>query len=291
MIDSLQRDQLDSRDAEVEGIAGRFQQLVEDITAGNGIHLTRDDQAPVQAGFVVPNLGITIVPLVYGDHHSWNLAYLGGEKHDVPTHRHHFGVEIHLGFPPTHGETVLGAYRAKVEEGYAMPIPPEIDHGWRNTSGQVHHVPFIFGSRKYSGWGIFLDVIAQARPVEECTTPVSWESPAFSQMIHLERRIAQAEKMASCWRTILIPHSVTNRQGVGGLELSLARINASGFQFPEDDFRAVGVVRGEGVVNMAGIQQPVSPHDHFGIPSGMRATLKQVGPAPLVTLDATIRGY
>jgi hypothetical protein len=288
--DSLQRDYLASHDGEVDTIAQRFRAIVDDIAASNGIHPSRDDRAPVQAGYVVPNLGITIVPLVYGDHHSWNLAYLAGDKKDVPVHRHHFGVEIHLGFEPTHGQTILGTHRADVAEGYAMPIPPETDHGWINTSGQVHHVPFVFGSRKLGGWGVFLDVVAQQRPIEEFATLVPRESAPFSQMIFLERAIVQAEKMASCWRTTLIPHSVTNRSGVGGLELCLTRINPSGWKFPPDDFRAVGVVRGEGVVSMAGLQQTVAHHDHFGIPAGMQATMTQTGKTPLVTLDATIRG-
>jgi hypothetical protein len=290
-IDSLHRDYLDSHDTEVDAIAHRFREVVEDITASNGINLSRDDEAPVQAGFVVPNLGITIVPLVYGDHHSWNLAYLADDSKNVPFHGHHSGAEIHLGFNPTHGQTVLGSHRANVDEGYAMPVPPETDHGWINTGGEVHHVPFIFGSRKYGGWGVFLDVEAQTRPVEEFTTLVPWESSAFSQMIHLERMIAQAEKMASCWRTTLIPYSVTSRGSTGGLELCLTRINPSGWKFPLDEFRAVSVVRGEGVVSMAGLEQTVSHHDHFGIPAGMEAVVKQVGEAPLVMLDATIRGY
>jgi hypothetical protein len=291
VIDSLQCDYLGSRDPEVDAIARRFQELVEEITAENGIHRTRDDRAPVQSGYVVPNLGITIVPLVYGDHHSWNLAYLAGEKKDVPVHRHHYGVEIHLGFAPTHGQTVLGVHRAYVDEGYAMPVPPETDHGWINTGGEVHHVPFIFGSRKYGGWGVFLDVVAQTRPVEEYAELTSWESPAFSAMVRLEKMITQAEKMASCWRTVLIPASVTNRGGVGGLELCLTRINPSGWSFPLDEFRVVGVVRGEGVVSMAGLQQTVAHHDHFGIPPGIQAAIKQTGKTALVTLDATLRGH
>ena len=193
VIDSLQRDYLDSHDAEVDAIAQRFQKIVEDITANNGIDLTRDDEAPVQAGFIVPNLGITIVPLVYGDHHSWNLAYLAGDQKNVPIHRHHSGVEIHLGFNPTHGQTVLGAHRANVDEGYAMPVPPETDHGWINTGDEIHHVPFIFGSRQYGGWGVFLDAVAPTRAVEKSTRLVPWESPAFSQTVCLERMIAQAE--------------------------------------------------------------------------------------------------
>jgi hypothetical protein len=73
----------------VSRIAGRFRASMEQISSSNGICLTRDTGAPEQASFVVPNLGITIVPLVYGDHHSWNLAWLPGERSDVPFHQHH----------------------------------------------------------------------------------------------------------------------------------------------------------------------------------------------------------
>jgi len=110
-------------------------------------------------------------------------------------------------------------------------------------------------------------------------------------MVRLERAIAQAEKIAANWRTILIPYTVTNRGGVGGLELAITRINPSGFSFPVNEFRMVGVVRGEGIVAMAGMEQTIRHHDHFGIPAGIRATLRQLGSAPLVTLDATIRGF
>jgi hypothetical protein len=291
VIDSLRQDYLNSHDSEIDAIVGRFQEVIEEITTCNGIHVSRDDVVPVQAAFVVPNLGITIVPLVYGDYHSWNLAYLSeGMKH-VPIHGHHAGAEIHLGFHPTHGQTILGSHRANVDEGYAMPVPPETHHGWINTSNEVHHVPFIFGSRKYGGWGVFLDVAAEKRPVEEFTTLAPWDSPAFASMVRLERAIAQAEKMASCWRTVLIPYSVTNRNGVGGLELCMTRVNSSGWEFPRDEFRAVGVVRGTGLVSMAGAEQVVTQHDHFGIPAGMRATIRQTGSSPLVALDATIHGF
>jgi hypothetical protein len=246
-------------------------------------------QAPAQASFVVPGLGIIIVPLVYGDHHSWNLAYLAGQARDVPTHRHHHGVEIHLGYNPTHGMTVLGKHRAEVEEGYAMPIPPETDHGWINTSPEAHHVPFIFGSQKHGGWGVFLDVEPQPRPVEELTL-VPRDGAPFSQMIYLERQIARAERMTACWRTTLIPARVTDRQGSGGLELSLTRINPTGYAFPLADFRIVSVVRGRGRLSLAGVEQDVGPHDHFGVPAGTSAMLKQISAEALVVLDALLQG-
>src|SRR5262249_51830195 len=157
--------------------------------------------------------------------------------------------------------------------GYAMPIPPETDHGWVNTGGDIHHVPFIFGSLKHGGWGVFLDVEPQPRPVEELPL-VDRDSPQFGQMVYLERQIARAEAMASSWRTTLIPAAVTNRQGSGGLELNLTRVNRAGFTFPAADFRIIAVVRGQGVVAIDGVEQTVRAHDHFGVPAGMTAVLR-----------------
>ena len=89
-----------------------FVRQMEAITAGKGIHLTQNTGAPEQGSYSLPSLGITIVPLVYGDPHSWNLAWLHGERSDVPYHLHREGVEIHLGYNPMHGYTVLGAVKA-----------------------------------------------------------------------------------------------------------------------------------------------------------------------------------
>jgi hypothetical protein len=219
VLDSLRRDLQAAPHPVTQRIERLFRSCMEEISGGCGIHITQDTQAPEQASFVVPNLGIVIVPLVYGDHHSWNLAYLGGSIRNVPTHRHRHGVEIHLGYNPTHGLTVLGSARAAVDDGYAMPIPPETDHGWVNTSEQVHHVPFIFGSARHGGWGVFLDVEPRPQPIEHLTRLVDRDSPPFAQMIYLEREIQQIETMRQSWRKILIPHTVTSRHGSGGLEL------------------------------------------------------------------------
>ena len=87
----------------------------------------------------------------------------------------------------------------------------------------------------------------------------------------------------------LIPAKATDRDGCGGLELGLARITAKGLELPLDSFRAVSVVRGEGLVDIAGIEQPIKAHDHFGVPSAMPATLRQKGREPLLILDCLIR--
>lgn len=271
-------------------VGERFRAIMEEITRSNGIFLRQDTHAPEQASFVVPNLGITIVPLVYGDYHSWNLAWLPGPRSDVPLHLHREGVEIHLGYSPMRGETILGDCKAEVSDGgYAMPIPPLTTHGYVNQPGQVHHVPFIYGSLKAGGWGVFLDVDAQSVAVDSLKR-VSRDAPEMNGTVYIDREIAKAEAIDKADRRVLIPAERTNRNGCGGLELAIARVTAEEFTYPTDSFRCVSVVRGEGMVHIAGMEQPVKGHDHFGIPATISATLRQKGTAPLVVLDAVIRG-
>ena len=270
-------------------VIARFTHVMGRITGGNGITPTRDLEPDPQASFVVPNLGITIVPLVYGDHHSWNMAYLKQDHLDVPMHMHRSGVEIHLGFPPLSGHMVLGDCKAEVSEGYAMPIPPMTRHGWVNTSGQVHHVPFIFGSLKQSGWGVFLDVEAQPLEVDELRT-VQRDDWRMGATAYLQRQIDASAKLTASTRRVIVPATAMDRNGSGGLELAVSRINASGMNFATDSFRIVSVVSGRGQIRIGPAQTPITAHDHTGIPEGMTASMRQDGDEPLVVRDTLIRG-
>jgi mannose-6-phosphate isomerase-like protein (cupin superfamily) len=272
----------------LDRIRNLFVGHIEAITAANGIHLTRDTAAPEQASFVVPNLGITIVPLVYGDHHSWNLAWLDGERSDVPYHLHHEGVEIHLGYSPMHGYTVLGDAKAELTEGYAMPIPPKTRHGYTNLGNLRHNVPFIFGSLTCGGWGVFLDVDPQPIELEKLET-TSVRSHKLNSTVLLEREIEKAAAKFSSLRYPLIPAEATDRDGVGGLEVSIARVTSRGLKVCPDRFCAMSVVRGRGVVAMAGEVREITHHDHFGIPAGVAATIRETGNDPLVVLDAILK--
>jgi len=289
VLDALAQAHSASPDATVAGIGQRFVQLMESITAGNGLYLTRDTEAPEQAGFVVPNLGITIVPLVYGDHHSWNLAYLTPSHRDVPMHRHHFGVDIHLGFEPLEGYMILGDGKAPVTAGYAMPVPPRTRHGWVNTSPSLHPVPFIFGSRTQDGWGVFFDVEPQPRDLDQLRTVdrTHWQMGAT---LFLEREIAAMARMSTAQRRTVLPATAMDRTGSGGLELAVSRINASGLSLPVSGFRLVSGVCGQGWVRIGPVEGPVQAHDHFGIPAGMRAFLRQHGREAMVVLDTRIPG-
>lgn len=108
VVDSLNKAIDASRDPLSVDFGDAFVASIGAITGGEGIHLTQDTNAPELGSFVIPNLGITIVPLVYGDQHSWNLAYLSEEHRDVPNHLHRSGSEIHLGFYPLNCYMALG---------------------------------------------------------------------------------------------------------------------------------------------------------------------------------------
>ena len=103
-------------------------------------------------------------------------------------------------------------------------------------------------------------------------------------------RIAEAGKQTTNWRTTLISSTATDRHSCGGLELNLTRVDASGYTFPDDYYRIVSVVRGRGIVSIESAERDICVHDHFGIPQGMSASIKQLGSEPLVVLDALIRG-
>jgi mannose-6-phosphate isomerase-like protein (cupin superfamily) len=273
---------------ELPTIRDRFVEHVEEITACNGIYLTTDTQVPLQGSFVVPNLGITIVPLVYGDHHSWNLAWLDEKQSDVPYHLHHEGVEIHLGYGPLHGYTVLGDARAEVTEGYAMPIPPQTRHGYTNIGSFAHHVPFVFGSQTWSGWGVFLDVEPSPLRLEQLPIkPV--QSSSFPGTVHLEREIDLAAAKRHPVRYPIIPAKITARGRVGGLELSLSRITGRGSSLELDRYCAVSVVRGRGILRMAGEELEIAHHDHFGIPANVTAEVLALGEEPTVLLDTVLK--
>ncbi len=290
VIDALQQALLGGGEAEIERICSRFVELVGAITGGDGLYLTQDTDAPEQASFTVPNLGITIVPLVYGDHHSWNLAYLTAPNLDVPFHRHHSGVEIHLGFAPLEGYMVLGDSKGPVGgEGYALPIPPMTRHGWINSSGESHHVPFIFGSLHQAGWGVFFDVEPQPIDHDDLRT-VARDSWQMGGAVYLEREIDRMAGSSVRQRRVLTQAAAIDRDGSGGLELAVSRVPPGGYQLPADRFRAVSVVRGSGRVQLGPAAGTVRQHDHFGVPAGMTATLHQMGEEPLVILDALIRG-
>jgi mannose-6-phosphate isomerase-like protein (cupin superfamily) len=271
---------------ELRNIRAKFITAIECVTNSSGIFITRDDEIPEQASFVVPSLGITIVPLVYGDQHSWNMAFLSGENLDVPRHLHREGIEIHLGMGSLHGETCLGGYRAEVTEGYAMPIPPGTPHGYINRARHQHRLPFIFGSRRLGGWGIIPDVNPQ--PIEASDLKsVSVESKEMNGTVLLDREIAAAAKASGNSRRTLISGERTFSPLAGGISLSISRVETE-MIFEPAQYQIVSVARGNGKVIIGSSEASLSPHAHFGIPAGARASISAFGPDPLILLDAVL---
>ena len=283
VIESLQRD----NSGDVSRITTLFIASMERITGSSGIVVTRDDENPEQASFVVPSLGITIVPLVYGDQHSWNLAFLAGPNLNVPRHQHTDGVEIHIGYGEMRGRTLLAGYSAEVNEGYAMPIPPGTPHGFVNDAGQDHLLPFIFGSRQRGGWGIVPDVNPQ--PIEiEMLQPVGVLSKEMNGTILLDRELERAAVSKGASRRTLISAEQTHTPRSGGISLSVARIGPEPLTYAPERFQILSVNSGRGVVTIGQATQAIGPHDHFGIPAGATAVVTSSSDAPLVVLDSVL---
>jgi mannose-6-phosphate isomerase-like protein (cupin superfamily) len=283
VVETLQR----YNSGDLSKITARFIAAMLRITGSSGIVVTRDDENPKQASFVVPSLGITIVPLVYGDHHSWNLAFLAGENLNVPRHRHMDGVEIHLGYGEMRGRTLLGGYSAAVNEGYAMPIPPGTPHGFVNDAGHDHLLPFIFGSRRLGGWGIVPDVEPQPMEIGKLQ-PVDVLSKEMNGTILLDRELERAVDSKGTSRRTLISAEQTHTSRSGGISLSVAKIGTEPVTYAPERFQIISVNRGGGIVTIGQAIQAIGPHDHFGIPAGVTAVITSSSDEPLVVLDSVL---
>ncbi len=288
-IQALREDAACGGGSAVQAAAERFEQVINSVRGSCGIELSRDDECPEQASFVVPNLGITIIPLVYGDHHSWNLAWLNPEQSDVPFHQHAHGVEIHLGYGPMQGHMVLGGARGLTKEGYALPIPPNTRHGYVNDSNMAHNLPFIFGSQRRSGWGIFFDVDPQPIDLSNLDA-VEPYGPRMNHAVPIEQRIAAFARLPMPTRRCILPSSLTDRDGTGGIELHLIRApEKRSIRICPERFLACSVVQGAGELRMLGETVNIEHHHHFAVPAGIEAEFIQRGPTPLVLMDADLR--
>jgi hypothetical protein len=264
-----------------------FLRNIQQVSSSNGLYIARDLELPEQGAFVVPDLDISIAPLIYGDYHSWNAAFLSGSRPGVAVHRHHRGAEIHLGYSPVKGHTILGDSFTQVNEGYAMPIPPMTDHGFLNTSGEDHVLPFVFGSLRSGGWGIFFDVEPRSSEKVE-RKEQSLESAAMNQSIFLERPVARTQAGSGFTREVLLPAHRAGSEEIGGLELALTRGGPNSFEILSDHYKIISVQSGEANIRIGNAEARVRKHDHFGIPANMRCHLIPCGTDQFVFLDAVI---
>jgi mannose-6-phosphate isomerase-like protein (cupin superfamily) len=271
----------------LESIRHLFLENIQKVTSCDGIYVARDLELPRQGAFIVPDLDITIAPVIYGDYHSWNAAFLAKDQPGVAVHRHHEGAEIHLGYTSLAGRTILGSSFSVVNEGYAMPIPPMTEHGFINTSGHDHVLPFVFGSLKMGGWGIFFDV--EPRPGHEDERKEQpLQSDSMNQSVYLERVLQQVRKGREFHREVLVPAQRAGAAEIGGLELAITRAGRDSIELRSHNYRIVSVQSGSGRIQMGGVEKEVGAHDHFGIPSEMDCLFTPQGEEPLVFLDCRI---
>ncbi|AWT60495.1 MAG: hypothetical protein DF168_01709 [Candidatus Moanabacter tarae] len=276
-------------DSDILQKTGRcFRENIERITTCNGIYTARDDVLPEQSTFLVPNLGIEIASLIYGENFSWNSAYLPGKCIGATNHFHKEGIEIHLGYSPMHGATMLGDCATTMTEGYAMAIPAKMEHGMDNLDNNIHWVPFIFGSMTLAGWGVFFDVEARAAKASDLNQ-VPLESDKMNNSVYLEREIDRIAQLPGSCREVLFPPSATASGKCGALELGIAKVGLEGLSLPDDTYRIFSVVRGRAKFSIGTVSSNLKVHDHTGIPAGMSARIYPAEDDPLVILDAVIR--
>jgi hypothetical protein len=118
------------------------------------------------------------------------------------------------------------------------------------------------------------------------------DAQEFNGTVFLKREIGRAAAEATTHQRVILPASRTGRGGAGGIELSIARVADDPLVLASPVFRAISVVRGHGCLSLAGEQIEIGPHDHFGIPAGLQATLKGSGASsrePFVFLDAILQ--
>jgi mannose-6-phosphate isomerase-like protein (cupin superfamily) len=168
-----------------------------------------------------------------------------------------------------------------------MPIPAGTTHGFINRAGHDHRLPFIFGSKRLGGWGVFPDVEPQPIPTEKLQS-VSRESKELNGTVYLDREIeAMVLETGTKRRSLVSPERTFTPQS-GGLALSIARVERDSLVSQSDRFRTVGVMRGGGRVKIGPAEAELEPHAHFGIPAGARATITAREGEPLVLLDAEL---
>jgi mannose-6-phosphate isomerase-like protein (cupin superfamily) len=184
------------------------------------------------------------------------------------------------------GHTVLGSGFAEVSEGYAMPIPPMTDHGFRNTTGHDHVVPFIFGSLPMTGWGVFFDV--EPRPGQGQLVKHDLDSSAMNHSVYLERELRRVREAKTNTREVLIPAERAGSPEIGGLELAVTLVARGEVDLLSNHYRIVSIQTGKAHVRIGNAEKEMSAHDHFGVPADMNCRVAQSGNEPLLFLDAMI---
>jgi hypothetical protein len=107
--------------------------------------------------------------------------------------------------------------------------------------------------------------------------------------VFVERKISEMAARTDTSREVVLPAHRAGAPEIGGLELAVARVDRRGLRLTSDQFRIISVRSGSARVSVGQAETQLHEHEHLGIPSDCSAHICQLGDAPLVVLDATLK--
>ena len=165
------------------------------------------------------------------------------------------------------------------------PIPPMMDHGFKNDSGHDHVLPFVFGSLLMGGWGAFLDV--EPCPPEPNLVGSPLSSSEMNRLVFLEQELDRLTAKAGV-REVIISCEQSGSAETGGLELAATQASESAIELTADQYRIVSMRSVRARVRVGGAESELAPRDHFGIPPVMSCSITSISDEPLVFLDTML---
>jgi len=265
----------------LDKILWKFNQAMESVTASNGVYVASWNDLEDWRVLHIPDVGLEVVKLIYANRHSLNLATIPNK---VSPHKHSNTSEIHFSLEPTDGDEIVGRYRVRVAEPYAVPIRPGDWHAYeQNKNSRPHKLFFLTGSPQLLGWGIVND-----RTVTE-SSKLTLTSLGQGQIqkvggVLLERAIQDAESQVTnkVFEKELISSSSTD-----GLTLSVVAIPDSWSDSSPDAIHLV--TRGAGELSVLNNRTRVKEGDVFAIPFCMACELQNETGGPLVLLSSILK--
>lgn len=265
---------------EPSGLLRKFTQAAQSVSGSNGLYLANWKEFEDWRVLHIPDIGVEVVKLVYANRHSLNL---GTTSSKLSAHKHRETSEIHFSLEPSGGDEIVGRYRIRVAEPFAVPIRPGQWHGAeQNETSRDHRILFLTGSPRLLGWGI----------VNDRTTTKSFKLPLKSldqEQIQktggllLERAIQDIERQAT---SKTLEKELIGSSSSGGLTLSVIAISDSWNTFSDDAINLV--VRGSGELTVLMNKTKVGEGDVFAIPFGTAYELKNKRRRPLVLLRSIL---
>jgi hypothetical protein len=261
-------------------ILRNFTRAVQSVTGSNGLYVANWKEFEDWKVLHIPDIGVEVVKLIYANRHSLNL---GTASSKLSAHKHRETSEIHFSLEPSGGDEIVGHYRVRVAEPFAVPIRPGKWHGAeQNETSRHHRILFLTGSPRLLGWGTVND-----RTTTESSKlllkSLGQEQIQKTGGLLLERAIQEIERQAT---SKALEKELIGSLSSGGLTLSVIGIPDSWSTFSDDAINLV--VRGAGELTVLMNKTKVGEGDVFAIPFGTTYELKNRRRRPLVLLRSLL---